>query len=163
MRQLPPDHRHRLVRARLNTDGGARGNPGPAGIGVVLRSEDGSLNVEIAKSLEPTTNNVAEYTALIEGLQAAVDNEVTHLDIYLDSTLVVSQIKGEWKIKNDALRHLAVKARALLGKIRTWTIQHVPREENAEADRLANEAMDAAEVSGPSVDSSAQASFLIDE
>jgi ribonuclease HI len=136
------------VKGILNTDGGARGNPGPAGIGVVLKDEDGIVVDEIAQPLGPTTNNVAEYEALIAGLKLALDHGVTELEIYVDSELVVSQLEGRWKIKNERLRGLAVTARALLGRFEVATIKHVRRSQNTHADRLANRAMDEAEVAG---------------
>ncbi len=132
------------MRAILHTDGGARGNPGPAGIGVVLQASDGSLLAEVARSIGETTNNVAEYRALITGLEIALDHGVTELDVRLDSELVVSQLKGEWKIKNDRLRGLAARAEILMRRFDTIDLTHVPRAQNAAADRLANEAMDAA-------------------
>jgi ribonuclease HI len=132
------------VRGFIHTDGGARGNPGPAGIGVVLRDENGDVIAEIARGIGRATNNVAEYTALIEGLELALEKGVTDLGVYMDSQLVVSQMKGEWKIKNDQLRRLAVKAQSLLRRFDRTTLKHVPRERNAAADKLANQGMDAA-------------------
>ena len=132
------------MRAKLHTDGGARGNPGPAGIGVVLMDEMAEVIEEIAQGIGNTTNNVAEYTALIAGLELALTKGITELDVYLDSQLVVSQVKGEWKIKQEHLRPLAVKARSLLNRFSDATINHVPREMNVEADQLANQGMDAA-------------------
>jgi ribonuclease HI len=134
------------VKGILNTDGGARGNPGPAGIGVVLKDEDGIVLDEIAQPLGQTTNNVAEYEALIAGLKLALNHGVTELEIYVDSELVVSQLEGKWKIKNERLRGLAVTARALLGRFEVATIGHVRRSQNTHADRLANRAMDEAAV-----------------
>ena len=132
------------MRAKLHTDGGARGNPGPAGIGVVLMDEAGDVFAEVGEGIGATTNNVAEYTALITGPQMALDAGVTEIEVYVDSQLVVSQVKGEWKIKQEHLRPLAVKARSLLNRFANGTIEHVPRELNADADRLANQGMDAA-------------------
>ena len=134
------------MRARLHTDGGARGNPGPAGIGVVLESEAGEVVGEIARGIGVTTNNVAEYTALIAGLELALDKGVSELDVRVDSELVVQQVRGRWKIRNDRLRALAVRARALLGRFESVSVTHVPRELNAGADALANQGMDAAEL-----------------
>lgn len=145
MRQLPADPRHHGVKAVLHTDGGARGNPGPAGVGIVLRSPDGNLLAQVGRSIGEATNNVAEYQALILGLETALEHGVTEIEIEADSELVVAQVKGEWKIKNDRLRSLAAKAESLMGKFDSASIVHVPREENADADALANEAMDAAE------------------
>ncbi|HVM35111.1 MAG TPA: ribonuclease HI family protein [Actinomycetota bacterium] len=134
------------MRAILNTDGGARGNPGPAGIGVVLIDEHGIVLDEVARSLGHQTNNVAEYEAVIAGLELAHENAVTDLVIRVDSELVVHQLNGEWKIKNDRLRQLAVKARGLMRGFEKVEIEHVPRAQNARADALANQAMDEAEV-----------------
>lgn len=132
----------------LHTDGGARGNPGPAGIGVLLEDSDGNVLGEIARGIGETTNNVAEYTALIEGLELALDKGVTEIDVRLDSKLVVEQVKGQWKIKNDALRRLAVRAQSLFRRFEKRSLTHVRREDNAAADRLANQGMDAAALDG---------------
>ena len=142
----------------LNADGGARGNPGPAGIGVVLRSEDGEVLAEIGRGIGSTTNNVAEYQALISGLELALEHEVREIEIFLDSTLVVSQVTGKWKIKNDRLRGLAVRARSLIDKFDRASISYVPRADNEHADRLANIGMDEAEVTG--IDEPPQQTFL---
>ena len=130
------------MKATLHTDGGARGNPGPAGIGVVLRDGSGEVIGEIAEGIGSATNNVAEYTALIRGLELALDRGVTDIDVRLDSQLVVSQVQGEWKIKNERLRNLAARAQMLLGRFASHTIAHVRRAENAHADELANRGMD---------------------
>lgn len=130
--------------ASLHTDGGARGNPGPAGIGVVLADEHGEVVADLAKGIGATTNNVAEYQALLAGLELALDRGIRELDVYLDSKLVVSQVSGEWKIKDERLRALAAKAQILMGKFDSISIQHVRREQNADADALANQGMDAA-------------------
>lgn len=132
------------MKASLYTDGGARGNPGPAGIGAVLRDEHGEVLGEIAQGIGEATNNVAEYTALITGLEMALERGVTQIDIYMDSELVVSQLLGKWKIKKDTLRPLAVNARALMNRFESFTLSHVRRELNADADKLANQGMDAA-------------------
>ena len=132
------------MKAVLYADGGARGNPGPAGIGVVLKNENGEVLGEIAESIGEATNNVAEYRALIAGLELALAKGVTDLDVFMDSKLIVSQLKGEWKIKNDRLRTLAVRGRSLLNRFPHSTIQYVQREHNSDADKLANQGMDAA-------------------
>lgn len=134
------------MRAVLHTDGGARGNPGPAGIGVVLRREDGEVVAEIARGIGEATNNVAEYKALIAGLELALERGVSDIEVMIDSELVVSQISGEWKIKNDRLRNLAAKAQVLLNKFARASVVHVRREMNADADKLANQGMDQAEL-----------------
>jgi ribonuclease H / adenosylcobalamin/alpha-ribazole phosphatase len=132
------------VKAILRADGGARGNPGPAGIGVVLEDLDGNAIGEIARSIGVATNNVAEYTALIEGLKLAQAKGVTEIDVRMDSKLIVNQVLGEWKIKNDALRQLAARAERLLRTFERKSLTYVPREQNAAADKLANQGMDAA-------------------
>jgi ribonuclease HI len=132
------------MKATLHTDGGARGNPGPAGIGAVLYDEGGTEIGSVSESLSPTTNNVAEYKALIAGLRMALDAGVTEIEVKCDSQLVVSQVLGEWKIKSDQLRQLAVTAESLFYKFKPRSIVHVPRAQNARADELANDAMDAA-------------------
>lgn len=132
------------MKAILHADGGARGNPGPAGIGVVLTDADHNVVAEIARGIGQTTNNVAEYTALIAGLELALARGVTDLEVRMDSELVVSQLKGEWKIKNDRLRSLAVRARGLFDRFEHASIDHVGREENADADKLANQGMNQA-------------------
>jgi probable phosphoglycerate mutase len=132
------------VQAILHTDGGARGNPGPAGIGAVLKDRDGNVVGEIGRGIGVATNNVAEYTALIEGLKLAQAKGVTEIDVRMDSKLVVFQVLGEWKIKNDALRQLAARAERLLRGFDRKSLTYVPREQNAEADKLANQGMDQA-------------------
>ena len=132
------------MQATLRADGGARGNPGPAGIGVVIEDLDGNVVGEIARGIGVATNNVAEYTALIEGLKLALAKGVTEVAVKMDSKLVVNQVLGEWKIKNDALRQLAAKAESLLRKFDRKSLSYVPRAENAAADKLANQGMDAA-------------------
>ena len=134
------------MKARLHTDGGARGNPGPAGIGAVLMDPTGEVIDEIAQGIGVATNNVAEYKALIAGLELALAKGVTDIDVFLDSQLVVSQVKGEWKIKNDQLRSLAARAERFLSKFESHSLNHVPREQNADADKLANQGMDQAEL-----------------
>ncbi len=148
MRQLPPHPGHRLsrVKARLHTDGGARGNPGPAGIGVVLTDPRGEVIAEIARGIGHATNNVAEYEALIAGLELALERGVSDVEIFVDSELVASQVSGNWKIKSDRLRALAVRARRLMNQFSKSSIGHVGRAGNADADRLANQGMDQAEL-----------------
>jgi ribonuclease H / adenosylcobalamin/alpha-ribazole phosphatase len=106
---------------------------------------------EIARVIGETTNNVAEYTAVIEGLKLAHERGVTDIVVNLDSKLVVHQLRGDWKIKSDALRGLAVEAERLLNRFQSAKLEHVPRAENADADKLVNQALDAAEtdVLGP--------------
>jgi ribonuclease HI len=148
------------ARATLFTDGGARGNPGPSGIGAVLRDDAGEVVGEISQSIGHATNNIAEYKALIEGLTMAIDKGVTELDVFLDSELVVHQMRGEWKIKHANLRTLAIKAQGLMRRFDSISIAHVRREQNAEADALANQAMDAAALNGDEDPSNIQSSFF---
>ncbi len=132
------------MRALLYADGAARGNPGPAGSGAVLLDERGAPLAELALSLGHATNNVAEYNALILGLEEARRRGVDEIDVRMDSLLVVRQMQGLWRIKHPGLRPLALRAGALLAGFRRCTIEHVPREQNALADALANRAIDEA-------------------
>lgn len=127
----------------LWTDGGARGNPGPAGIGVVIRAHTGEVVAEIAEYLGNATNNQAEYTALVRGVARALELGATEVLIHSDSELMVRQIEGQYQVKNAGIRPLYDQAKALLGKFRRFTIRHVRREFNAEADALVNQAIDA--------------------
>jgi probable phosphoglycerate mutase len=127
----------------VEADGGSRGNPGPAGFGALVRDADtGELLVEIAHSIGVATNNVAEYSGLVAGLEAAVmlDRDCT-IEVRMDSKLVVEQMSGRWSIKHEDMRRLALEARQLIPPQRV-TYTWVPREQNSHADRLANEAMD---------------------
>ena len=132
------------MKARLSTDGGARGNPGPAAYGYVLETEDGTVLAAHGEAIGVATNNVAEYRALVEGLRRAVELHVDELEVVSDSELLVHQMRGEWKIKNDTLRALWEEAQDLaagIGKVRYTAVR---REHNELADRLVNEALDAA-------------------
>ena len=133
-----------MKRAVLYADGAARGNPGPAGAGAALLDEEGRLVGEAMRYLAHATNNVAEYTALIIGLEEAQRHDVQDLDIRMDSKLVVEQMNGKWKIKHPNLKPLAKQAGALLASFPTRQIRHVPREQNTIADALANRAIDEA-------------------
>jgi ribonuclease HI len=133
-----------VKRAVLYADGAARGNPGPAGAGAALLDEEGRLVGEAMRSLPHATNNVAEYTALIIGLEEARKHEVEDLEIRMDSKLVVEQMNGKWKIKHPNLKPLAQQAGALLASFPKRQIRHVPREQNTIADALANRAIDEA-------------------
>lgn len=149
------------MRGLLHTDGGARGNPGPAGIGVVLRDDSGEVIAVIARSIGTATNNVAEYTALIQGLKLAAERGVTDIKVHLDSKLVVAQVTGVWKIRSAPLRRLAVEARRLLESFERFDVVHVGRDHNADADRLANQGMDEAEPdAGDDPGTSTQGSLL---
>jgi len=128
--------------ATLFADGAAKGNPGPAGAGAVLFGDGGEVLAELHKALGRATNNVAEYEALILGLEEARRRGIQRLDVRMDSLLVVRQMQGLWKIKHPGLKPLALRAGALLAGFPQRTIEHVPREENSHADRLANLAVD---------------------
>jgi ribonuclease HI len=130
---------------RLRTDGGARGNPGPAGIGVVLEDPAGDVVAETAKGIGHATNNVAEYRALIEGLELAAREGVKDLDVFSDSLLMVEQMKGRYKVKNPGLQPLHARARNLASTFDRVRFHAVRRELNKAADALANQAMDAQE------------------
>ncbi len=126
----------------IHSDGGARGNPGPAGIGVIINDESGGVVAEISKFLGVATNNQAEYRALIAGLEKAVDLKADAVACFLDSELVVKQINREYKVKNKELAPLFLAVCNLLTKFKNYNFCHIPREQNSTADRLANEAMD---------------------
>jgi len=130
-------------RFELFVDGGARGNPGPAGIGARLLTDDGEVAEELADFIGVATNNAAEYQALIAGLEMALDHGVRRLTVYADSELVVRQLNGEYKVRDSALRVLHEQAVRLLHELPDTQIKHIPREQNAEADRLVNHAIDA--------------------
>jgi ribonuclease HI len=131
------------VRARLSTDGGARGNPGPAAYAYVLETEDGTVLAAHGEAIGVATNNVAEYRALVEGLRKAVEVGADELEVISDSELLVHQMRGEYKVKNEALKLLWVDAQELADKLRKVTFTAVRREHNELADRLVNEALDA--------------------
>ncbi|HEY7441703.1 MAG TPA: ribonuclease HI family protein [Vicinamibacterales bacterium] len=126
-------------------DGGARGNPGPAGYGVRIEDAQGALIEELSKSIGIATNNVAEYNGLLAALRYAVDHREPNVLIRSDSELLVKQMKGEYRVKNPGLQPLHHEARRLIGQLGRVTFEHVRRAHNAEADRLANLAMDEAE------------------
>jgi len=126
----------------LFVDGGARGNPGPAAIGVVLRDEAGEVLEEVWDRIGDTTNNVAEYHALITGLETALDRSVTHLEVFSDSELMVRQMNREYKVRSERLKELFMQARALVQQFKQVRISHVSRESNTDADALVNKALD---------------------
>ena len=133
----------------INADGGSRGNPGPAGIGAVVVSPDGRVLAEIAEGIGHTTNNVAEYKAVIAGLSRARELGATRVKVRADSKLVIEQMKGTWKVRQAHLQPLRDEARRLAGGFERVSYEHVPRERNKAADALANKAMDAqAEANG---------------
>lgn len=126
----------------LYCDGASRGNPGPASIGFVLYDPDGEPVVEMGGVIGETTNNVAEYEALVAGLETALDRDVASIEVRLDSLLLVKQVAGEYRVKAAHLKPLHRKVMALLGRFDDREVVHVRREANTVADALANEALD---------------------
>jgi ribonuclease HI len=131
------------VKARLFTDGGARGNPGPAAYGYVLEAADGTVLAAKGERIGVATNNVAEYRALIAGLEKALELSVPEVEVVSDSELLVKQMTGEYRVKNAALQDLSIQASRLARQIGTVSYTAVRREHNELADRLVNEALDA--------------------
>ena len=123
-------------------DGAARGNPGPAGIGVQITDTRGRVLAEIAEGIGVATNNVAEYTAAIRGLERAAELKATDVLVRSDSRLLVEQLLGRYRVKNPTLQRLHIRVRSLAAGFRSVAFEHVPREENKQADRLANEGVD---------------------
>jgi probable phosphoglycerate mutase len=132
------------VKVKLSTDGGARGNPGPAAYGFVLETEDGTILATHGEAIGIATNNVAEYSALIAGLQKALELGVDDVEVVSDSELMVKQMRGEYRVKNEALRELSSHAERLARRIGSVSYRAVRREHNELADRLVNEALDSA-------------------
>ena len=130
-------------------DGGSRGNPGIAGYGVDVQDESGATVASLSQKLGIRTNNFAEYSALIGALQYALANGYDGLRVYADSELMVRQINGVYKVKSPDLQPLFREAKALISKLKSFSIHHVPREQNREADRLANLAMDGGQTKEP--------------
>ena len=126
-------------------DGGARGNPGPAGYGVSIQSAGGSVVAELYGPLGIATNNVAEYNGLLAALQWAIDHDARRVHVRADSELLIKQMCGEYKVKNAGLQPLYVRARLLAAQLEDVRFEHVRREFNKEADRLSNLGMDQAE------------------
>jgi ribonuclease HI len=127
----------------VHVDGGARGNPGPAAIGVVVSTPDGGVLEELGERIGVATNNVAEYRALLRGLDRARALDAREVEIVNDSELVARQITGAYKVKHPAMKPLYADAIAALREFDRWRIRSVPRAENARADELVNEALDA--------------------
>jgi ribonuclease HI len=131
-----------MPKLTVNVDGGARGNPGPAAIGVVVSSAEGEVLEEHGEQIGRATNNVAEYRALLRGVELAAAHGATELDLVGDSELVVKQMKGEYKVKDATMRDLNAEVKAALRPFESWSIRHVRRAQNAAADRLVNQALD---------------------
>jgi ribonuclease HI len=131
------------VRLVLHVDGGARGNPGPAAIGVVVSTPEGETVEQVAEAIGEATNNVAEYRALLRGLELARAHGADEVELVGDSELVARQVSGEYRVRHPALRPLHAAALAALAGFDAWTIRTVPRAQNAAADALVNAALDA--------------------
>jgi ribonuclease HI len=127
----------------VNVDGGARGNPGPAAIAAVVATPDGEILEERSQTIGPATNNVAEYRALLLGIERARALEAGEIELVGDSELIVRQVRGEYRVKDASLRDLYARVREALEGFEHWSIRHVRRDENAHADRLVNDALDA--------------------
>ena len=128
----------------IYADGAARGNPGPAGIGVVIEDERGRVLKEVSQFVGHKTNNQAEYIALIQGLEAAAEYQAEAVQVRLDSELLVHQLRGEYKVKSSLLKPLRNKVQTLLARYKVVGIEHIERQYNRAADRLANRAIDVA-------------------
>jgi ribonuclease HI len=131
-----------VTKVIINVDGAARGNPGPAAIGAILKDEAGNIIGRISRLIGITTNNQAEYRAIIAALEKAINSGTRQVIIKSDSELVVQQINGHYKIKNTVLRPLYQKVVQLIGSVEGFSITYIPREQNTEADALANKALD---------------------
>jgi ribonuclease HI len=132
------------VRVIVHVDGGARGNPGPAAAAAVVSDPDGQVLDEAAEVLGVVTNNVAEYRGLLLGLQRAQEMGATEVDVVNDSELVAKQVNGEYKVKHADMKPLHAAAKEALGQFERWRVRSVPRAQNAAADALVNQALDAA-------------------
>jgi ribonuclease HI len=130
-------------RILIYTDGAARGNPGPAGLGAILRdAQTGELLAELARFLGVRTNNYAEWTAVEDALQEALRLGASHVDLRMDSQLVARQITGRYRVKHPDLKPIHASVMSMLSQLAGYTVGHVPRELNADADRLSNVAID---------------------
>ena len=132
------------MRLTLHCDGGSRGNPGPAGVGVVLTDDAGEVVGEVSEVIGIATNNVAEYEAVIRGLARALELGATEVDLIGDSELIAKQITGDYKVKHEDMKPLHAAALAALRAFDNWTIKTVPRAQNSDADALVNQALDSA-------------------
>ncbi|HTI29465.1 MAG TPA: ribonuclease HI family protein [Methylomirabilota bacterium] len=137
---MSPDAARRII---IYTDGAARGNPGPAGLGAILRdAATGEVLAELARFLGVRTNNYAEWTAVEDALQEAIRLGAGHVDLRMDSELVARQISGRYRVKHPDLKPIHASVMAMLGQLAGYTVGHVPRELNKDADRLSNVAID---------------------
>jgi ribonuclease HI len=133
-----------MSRLTVNVDGGARGNPGPAAIGIVVRDDQGEVLREVGETIGEATNNVAEYRALLRGIELAAEHGAEALELIGDSELIVRQVEGRYKVKNAGMKELHEEVKGALRGFDSWSIRHVRRESNADADRLVNQALDGA-------------------
>jgi ribonuclease HI len=131
-----------MAKLTVNVDGGARGNPGPAAIGVVVRDANGEILEERGEKIGRATNNVAEYRALLLGIELAAAHGAGELELVGDSELIVRQVEGRYKVKDSTMKELHAEVKAALVPFGSWSIRHVRREQNEDADRLVNEALD---------------------
>lgn len=131
-----------LEKVVVNVDGGARGNPGPAAIAAVVQAPGGEVLEERGERIGKATNNVAEYRALLLGIERAAALGAGEVELVGDSELIVRQVKGEYKVKDATMRKLHAEVKRALASFESWSIRHVRREQNAEADRLVNEVLD---------------------
>ena len=131
-----------MPKLTVNVDGGARGNPGPAAIGVVVRDEDGEIVEAVGETIGKATNNVAEYKALIRGVELAASHGATEVELIGDSELIIRQVEGRYKVKNEGMKPLHAEAKKALAGFDKWSVRHVKRAQNADADALVNEALD---------------------
>ncbi len=125
----------------IHTDGVSKGNPGQAAIGFIIRNEKGGLVASISKNIGRATNNQAEYRAIIAALEEALPVYADKIELNSDSELVVRQIKGQYRVRKEALRPLYQRVKQLQGRLKTFEIKHIPRQQNREADKLANAAL----------------------
>lgn len=130
------------VRLKIFSDGAARGNPGPAGAGAVILSPDGATVARLGRYLGEATNNCAEYNGLLLGLRRALELGATEVEVYADSQLVIRQLAGQYRVRNEALRPLFDEALWLLKRFRKHSLHHIPRERNGAADEMSNRAID---------------------
>jgi ribonuclease HI len=131
-----------MAKLTVNVDGGARGNPGPAAIGVVVRGPGGEVVEERGERIGRATNNVAEYKALLLGIELAAAHGASELELVGDSELIVRQVEGRYKVKDATMKELHAEVKRALEPFESWSIRHVRRADNAEADRIVNEALD---------------------
>lgn len=133
-----------MERLKVYVDGASRGNPGDAGIGIVMLDENGNVVKEMSDYIGQTTNNIAEYTALITALKEALEMGCEEIEVFSDSELMVKQINGQYQIKNEGIKRLYSQVVQLMKEFRSFSINHVRREYNKRADELANEGIDMA-------------------